>query len=448
MKRENKKSIHHAKIEGYDDYSAQPEASAGYHVGIGLKNVVAILIAATILGTITVTAAANELFGLTTEKTGKYGLNVKVDNGSEESEFRRFNLKFGYMPERYTADESGSSWYSYTNGDEYFRAMLLYGDNDEYELTNVIETSETEYDGNKTVFITFKEAENTDLLFYQSMKYFDEEHYLVRCSCSDLDELVKITEQISLEPAPADHLPDDYLEDPYDYNYDGAIMDYYRNGCGFRDEYFSGSVKEVKTGESMEFATSDDNEETVMVKAKLTSVEERYNADGLDKNDFIFLGKGSTTFGMFFKGNGDLDREERVTNYIGADENHLGTAVQGTDIKHFYLANIELTAEEDISDLHRVLTTDVQIIDKANRTYYGFMDKDNDRVLVICESCNNRKLSLKKGETTYIQVGIVTTCTVPDETGTEKNMLENAYLTFSAIDEKNYKFQNCMVRLG
>lgn len=151
---------------------------------------------------------------------------------------------------------------------------------------------------------------------------------------------------------------------------------------------------------------------------------------------------------MFFKGNGDLDREEHVTYYVGADENNLGTAVQETDIRHFYLANIELTAEENISDLHRVLVTDVQIIDKASQTYYGFMDEDNDRVLVIYESHNHRKLSLKKGETTTIQVGIVTTCTVPEGTGTEKNMLENAYLTFSAVDEKNCKFQNCMVRLG
>ena len=149
---------------------------------------------------------------------------------------------------------------------------------------------------------------------------------------------------------------------------------------------------------------------------------------------------------MFFKGNGDLDREEHVTHYVVADENNLGTAVQGTDIRHFYLANIELTAEEDIHYLHRVLVTDVQIIDKASRTYYGFMDEDNDRVLVIYESHNKRKLSLKKGETTTIQVG--TTCTVPEGTGTEKNILENAYLTFSAVDEKNCKFQNCMVRLG
>ena len=91
------------------------------------------------------------------------------------------------------------------------------------DYTNVIDTFETMYNGHKTLFITFKQAENSDLLYYTSLKYFDEYHCLVQCNCSDYDELVKITEKLDLTPAPEREKYNDEYDDR-DYELRGALM--------------------------------------------------------------------------------------------------------------------------------------------------------------------------------------------------------------------------------
>lgn len=388
--------------------------------------------AVAVIGTFTVAAAATNFFGLTAEKKGTYGLTVTVDGSTTEYEYQRMNLKFGYLPEKYANGNSYHSWFEYKNGEEYFIAYIEHTDN--FDLLNVIDTQETEYDGHKTIFITFKEAENTDKLEYASLKYFDQYNRLVHCSGSDLEELKKITQSIDLEPAPDDQPAPDEREDGNDYYYDGAIVDYNRGDYGFRDEFLANRVKEAKPGESITLITADYDEEPVNVIAKVTSVKEQDNIDGLEKKWFYDLGL-ETTFDMFFDPDGTLIKEQTYRSYEGYDEDHLGTATDITDKRHFFVAEIEITAEDDIDDLHRVFSTDVFMY--KNRNYYGYMTLDNERAITIYSTKNDEKLSLKKGETVTINIGFIT----------ENDVADMTWLSISAVDALESNYQNYMVKV-
>lgn len=388
-----------------------------------------------LVGTFTVAAAATGLFGLIATRKGTYGLNVTVDSGStSEYEFQNMNLKFGYLPDSYQNSSSSKNRFEYRKGDEYFNAWIQYIDNFDDDYLNVVETSETEYDGHKTLYMTIKEAENTDKYFYTSLKYFDRYNCLVHCNCSDFEELKKITEKIDLEPAPEDQKPADVLDDSDHYSYDGAIVDYDRDGLGFRDQFISDRVKEVKLGESIPLKTADHDRDTVNVTAKAISIKEQDNINGLEKKWFTDLGL-ETTFDMFFKADGTLIKEATTTVYEGYDEDHLGVAKDITDKRHFYVAEIELTAEDDIDDLHRVFDTDVFMFKDKN--YYGYSTVEGERALSIYSTKNDEKLSLKKGEPVTIKLGFIT----------ENDVADMTYLSISAVDAMEADYQNYMVKV-
>ena len=167
------------------------------------KRIAAVCAAAAVLAAFTVTAAATDMFGLIASRRGTYGLNVKVENsGTDTAEHQSMKLKLGYLPEYYEGGISDSVYYSYEDnaGDAYFNAHLYYTDSFDYDFTNVVNTDEKEIDGHKTLIITFKEAENSDKLYYAALKYFDEYGCLVRCNGTDYDELMKITEKAEVEP--------------------------------------------------------------------------------------------------------------------------------------------------------------------------------------------------------------------------------------------------------
>ena len=398
------------------------------------RKVIAICAAAAILSTFAVTAAATNMFGLTTEKTGLYGLNVRVEdkNGATE-EIKRLNLIFGYLPETYAKGQRGHSWVEYQEGDDFFTAWITSAENYEEELINVVGTSETEYDGHKTVFVTFKEAENRDNYYYSAFKYFDEENCLVRCNGSDYDELVKIAEQVSVMPAPEDQPAADANGKKWKYS-ERALYDYDRSGDGFRDEYFAGKVQEVSPGEEIVFSTAGYDKDPVKLTATVLSVEEYDNVSGFTQDNFLNLGM-ETTFGMFFEGNGDLIKEHTYTVYEGADENYLGQAIQRTDTRRFYMINIALTAEQDIDDLYDVFNTDMNII--KDNCFCGYMDEDFSRALKIYATGINDTVSLKKGETVLFQTGFIA----------ENNVEEDTYLSLSAIDTTTSNYQNYIMKV-
>ena len=363
------------------------------------KRIAALCAAAAVLTAFTVTAAATDMFGLTASRRGTYGLNVKVENSNTDTaEYQPMKLKLGYMPAAYANGRSDSVCYVYEDNtvDTYFNASIYYTEYFNYDYTNVVNTEETEIDGHKTLIITFKEAENTDKLFYAALKYFDEYGCLVRCSGTDYDELMKITEKAEVEPdTDIDTVTPPDLIEGMEYSAPGALSDYAKEEegpeVGFREEYFAGNVHEAKVGESIEFSVADYNQNSVSVTAKVTSVKEQDNADGLDTGDFIVTG-----YSNYFDGYGNLIKQNEFTVNDNADEDNLGTMRTVTLTRHFYVADIELTAQEDIDNLRRAFGANVLCIDDENKFFYGSETLDYEFVIKVCETSANEKLSLKK----------------------------------------------------
>lgn len=400
------------------------------------RKIVAICAAAAVLTAFTVTAAATDMFGLIASRRGTYGLNVKVENsGTDTAKHQPVKLKLGYLPEAYEKGKSENLYYNYEDDavDTYFNAWVYYTDQFDYDYTNVVKTEETKIDGHQTLIITFKEAENTDKLFYATLKYFNEYGCLVRCNGTDYDELMKITEKAEVEPDLEPVSSADVVEGR---NYDstGALSDYARSEKGFRDEYFAGKVHEVKVGESVELSVADYEQEAVQVTAKVTSVKEQENTDGLEVGNFI-----SSGYSKFFDGTGNLIKQEKIDVYKNADDDHLGTASTATLTRHFYVADIELTAQEDIDDIHKAFGIDAYIIDVKNNFFHGYFSLDCGQVLKVYETSKNKKLSLKKGETTNIKVGFIA------ENDTE-DISYISYMTISAVDAPKDVYQNYMIK--
>ena len=76
-----------------------------------------------------------------------------------------------------------------------------------------------------------------------------------------------------------------------------------------------------------------------------------------------FVHEGMITYGTFFNGNGTLIKQVTDQKYIEGDENHLGRLEDVTRTREFYVATIEVTAQEDIDNLYDVFRPEVYIID-------------------------------------------------------------------------------------
>ena len=445
MKKENLKKVYGEPSESFHNRVVQTldgleEKSCSHHKNSNRKKAIAIVAVAAALCTFTVTAAATNLFGFVTTKTGLYGLNVKMESTEVPEESKQdVDIVFGYMPDIYKKNgSSGGSWFDYRTDDEYFHAYYYYSDNEmvkDVDYTNVIDTFETMYNGHKALFITFKHAENSDVLYYMSLKYFDEYHCLVQCSCSDYDELVRITEKLDLQPAPEREKYADEYDDDGDYELRGALNDYEDFGHGFAMEFFDGRVKDVKIGESMEFSAADYEKEPVKLNAKITSIEKRDNAEGLDIDNFV--NEGIINYGEFFNSDGTLIRQVTDKEYIEGDEDHLGRIEDVTRTREFYVATIEVTAQEDINNLYDVFRPEVYIIDTEKRFFYGYFYEDNSRAMEIYRTNMNKAMNLKKGETVTIQSGFFT----------ENNMADYTYFAVSAVDEPHCLYQNYALKI-
>ena len=424
-------SFHNAVISTLD--SLEAEKPVKFKKRRTTMRIAAACAAVAVIGTFAAAAAATDFFGLTATRKGTYGLNVKVENSSTDpAQYQAMKMKFGYLPEAYAGGTSDSVFYNYEDksSGNYFNANLCYTDKFDYDYTNVVKTEEKKIDGHKTLIITFKEAENSDKLYYATLKYFDEYGCLVLCYSNDYDELMKIIEKAEVEPDLESAPPADVVEGT-DYHPWGALSDYARSDDGFRDEYFAGNVHKAKVGESMELSVADYEQKAVNVTAKVTSVKEQDNADGLDKGDFIVTG-----YSNYFDGHGDLIKQEEFTVNEDADDNNLGTLRTVKLTRHFYVADIELTAQEDINDLHKAFGTNVLCIDDNNKFFYGFETLDYEYVIKVCETNANEKLSLKKGETTHIKLGFIT----------ENDTADISYITISAVDAPNDDYQNYMIK--
>ena len=443
------KEFHERVVQTLDSLEEKPVVRYG---GSARRKIVAIGIAAAVLGTFTITAAATNFFGLTATRKGTYGLNLKVESNvsDEESDVNYMMLDFGYMSDKYSSGKmlGNYEFVYYVNENEYFNAVLRRAKDFEMDLCDVIDTSEDVIDGHKTVFVTFREAENTDNMRYSSFKYFDEDGYLIRCNGSDYEELVKITEKANIKPATKISYDDydDYSES--DSAKHGALVEYhYEYRTRLVSDFFDNKVKKVSIGESMEFSVADYEQEAVKLTAKVVSLEKRDNADGLEYDNFDAT-TGKNVYYDYFNSDGTLIREREFQTYDEGDEEHLSKIEYHKVTRDFYVAEIEITAEDDIDNLYDVFGMEVQIIDEKERTFYGCMNDDYSDVHIIygANIDNNialqNPISLKKGETVILQSGFVTESNI-----TKSNIDENVYFMLSAVDEPNDLYQNYVLKI-
>lgn len=457
---ENLKKIYHEPPESFHNAvvstleGLEESKTIRYRKHRTIIRIAAACAAIAVVGTFAVAAAATDFFGLTATKKGTYGLNVTVESSVSDAENseERFMLDFGYMPEKYAEGKMfGNYEFSYQkdigNFDDYFHSYIHEAKGFNIDLLNVIESSETEIDGHKVVYVTIKEAENSDRLYYSSYKYFDKENLVVQCSGSDHDELVKITENLGLKPAEKTSYDEDEDED-YNGEKRGAILEYYYNNhMRLVSDYFDNRVKKVGIGESMEFNTADYGQKAVKLTAKVVSLEKRDNADGLDIAEFDST-TGKNVYYDHFNSDGSLIRTHEFQTYDEGDEEHLGKIEQHTGNRNFYVADIELTAEEDIDNLYDVFGFDVAIIDDEKRCYIGNFDEDYSEAYIIYGTwidnniAVNNTVKIKKGETVTLKSGFIL------ETVDGSNEIDdNVYFLLSAVDEPNDSYQNYMLKV-
>ena len=443
MKKENLKQVYGTPSKEFHERVVQTldsleERKIVHYSGSARKKIVAIGIAAAVLGTFTITAAATNFFGLTATRKGTYGLNVKVESGvsDEESKISSMMLNFGYMPDKYSSGKMFGNYEFkyYVNENEYFHAIMMKSKDFEADLGNVIDTAEDVIDGHKTIFVTCREAENTDDLRYSSFKYFDEEGYLIHCIGSDCEELMKITEKVNLKPATKISYDEDH--DDSDLTKHGAVKTYMEDRLKFMLDFFNNEVEKVNIGESVELSVADHEQEAVKLTAKITSVEKRDNADGLTYDDFVWFNEN--VYDTYFNYDGTLIKEESGKIYIEGDEEHLSKWEYFTHQRNFYVANIEVTADDVIDNLYDVFGTEVYLIDEENNCFFtSGHDDDGADLQMIYLTDADKQVKLEKGEIATIQVGFIA----------EDNTADNAYLGIVAADGSNELYHKYTLKI-
>ena len=200
-----------------------------------------VIVFAVILVTAALTTAAyaTQLFGLLTEKVGKYGVDLRVvEESSPSPSSARIHMMPNptYLPEGCRQmiggededhlilnPEGVTSYnkngnYKYTDGNDTWVHFHVYeADKFHEEARYIVDRKETEYNGHKTVFLTRQFEENGDRDQY-AIKYFEDCGYVVDCYYLDMTELRKIMEGLELREAEDDRdTPTvDNINDPVD----------------------------------------------------------------------------------------------------------------------------------------------------------------------------------------------------------------------------------------
>lgn len=383
------------------------------------------------LGTFTTVASATNLFGLLVQPVGKYGLNIKFEKqATDVTEQKKVNLKLGYVPKDYDFPEgldsisstngivnlahpnnmglslfykgdvySGKEYTFYIAGVDYYNAS-------EDGLNCVVESEETEYNGHQTIVATRKPYENKNEYQYVAVEYFENWGYVVKCVSQDRDELIKIMENLNLEENT------NYVE-PETENHEYKVI-----WQSFDNETFSF----YEIGESFDLGTTADGKSNALT-AKVTSVEERFNSEGLDYLKFNHDGPYNV-HDRYFDDNGKLmtpyTREERI--HSGDGVNSLDERKDITVDRHFYIVNYEITANEDIENYHNVFFQNILKYENGEAKY---SDKGGAIESIYYSDFNDDQKPLKKGETKTLSYGIAV----------DDDALDITYLNFGTQDK-------------
>lgn len=366
----------------------------------------------------TVAAAYTEFFGLLGRRVGLYGFDVIIDDSKETVVYDNVKLSLGYIPDGYepAVEDGVISEHKYTYGGESisdrFGVIFFIDKTEDFVLEEkyVVEYDETEFDGHKTIFLARQFEKNGEIDGYLSIKYFEDMGYVVTCYCEDYDELLKITEHLSLVEdttpiATTFSKPEAPTAKGEDYSFK-SVEKYKVLSIG--DSF--GYSDNVLNGENP-------TEYTITVK----SIEERSSFDGLKVNCVLNEWQYST----YFYENGDL-----ITPYTRSDRksgdgvNSLDECWETVDDRHFYILTFDV--KSNVADGQGFNVRDIwvsnAVIDGENLTSnsnFGNVD------LIYIEPSNlYGYLDIPKGETQTVTIGVV--C--------DDDVLNDSYLQF----EKRY----------
>lgn len=357
-----------------------------------------------LLGAFTTAAYATNLFGLLSERVGKYGLNLSVVGETEQSpdtEKKHVKLKLGYIPEGYQpiTDEDGfTDPYKYSYGgksitDRWGFSFLIYG-SDEYDQTEtgIIGSTEETVNGRRIIFMT-QQFDYDGEPQYLAAEYFDEWDTVVVGYSVNESELHKIMEHLDLEE------DTDYVEPPtIGEEYHDEVDDY--TYLGVRDEYrFVGVGDSFGYSEYVYHENSDEIPPDFTVTVK--SVEERDSFDGLDKDSCMYV------FSRYFDENNRL-----ITPYTRLDQENgdgidtLTRRWETVTDRHFFVVTVEANANTDMENSNG-LRIWAGAIEKQPDGSYAYPDSHADVILIYQDASADPYGQWTKGETHTFVYGVL-----------------------------------------
>ena len=321
-----------------------------YHKQSSIRRVAIVFAIIALLVAFSTVAYATHMFGLLTEKVGKYGLDMHIvrESTSDNAEKpKSVKLKLGYIPDGYEQikDENGNiepNKYSYGGkpiSDRWGFSFIVYTDAAKYSKTEeyIVDSSEETINGHNIIFMT-QQFEYNGEKQYLAAEYFKEWDTVVVGYCVNKTELAKIMRNLDLEEDTEYVEPEtiDWSDEPYS-GYSFSMTD---------------EKREYKLGETFIWTqqivdapdfTSKDGEYEVTVK----SVDKHDGVKGLGKNNLL-APNDKEWYDRYFTGNGDLK-----TPYIRTEREN-GDGIDSLDNveevkmnRYFYLVTVEVKPIEE-----------------------------------------------------------------------------------------------------
>ena len=416
----------------------------------GLK-VIAACAAIAAVGTFTVAAAATNFFGLFSEKVGNYGLHVGVEQSStdkaENTEEKYYKIVTSYVPEGFKNTVTNPRFELYHYGDEVYKNIdkdfTIIASSDKYydeTYKNVVDSNETEVNGNKVVYMTFKKAENDNTYFYGAAIYFEDESYVVYVNNTDKTELKKIVAGLSLEE-----------DTEYENNNAADIakndgFDTY--GTEFDEEILKadGQSFTVNVNEKVQKDFKDECNNSANITVAIKNVEEMTNDAGLDRNNFNHeTGRSGTEYNIhdkYFNDDGTLKKEYTREHYVDLGEDDydtLGELETKTITRHFYLVTLEISSDNTLENLGSIVSpfsaiksvsmdsNEYFIEDGSN--YWSHYISTGEATCIYFEGLEN-EAAIAKGQTRQVTLGLIVDDDILDTTYVEIGVATNLTINF------------------
>ncbi len=398
---------------------------------IHTKRLVIFGAAAAIVATTAVAAAATNLFGLIHEPVGQYGVSVTTGNITPVQDIAvrssHWAIKTDYLPEGYVLEGSSGGYSCYPDGKRYsdgwhFYAMVYEAEDYHQTETFVVRSEEKTFNGHKTLISTQKSSEGSEEVRYVITEYFEEDSAVVRLTfegvrlggiyfAPNYDEMLRVLEGLHLEPSDGDTetpTPIRHRTPVSDYSFEQDLMN------GGRLDTAKTTTVPVGTASQAVVAGLDGEEKKVTIKT--VSVTEQDNAVGLDRSDFLNAGEAANLHDKYFDRNDQLVSTYTVSmvDRPGDGISSLAHTYEKTYRRHFYMVTAEVTAEQEVDDLYRVMSFRAFCL-TSNGTYYLQNGEGEIELVYGTSLMSNDPVPAQKGETVILHFGIIADEGVKDE---------------------------------